>query len=298
MRIGLWGVTLLCACASLTYAQTYDHDKYIVSGFVAYHYIGCEDGNEIDRVFRDYDGTVTRSAEAALALRGCVFVDKGDLVRLEAPAESVVINGREVKGYYISTRSELAPVVWFPYAFLTKIDGRLKDPPPPPEPEVEPDLFGPLPVGRWSVWRFFNPEHHVKSNIGWYDHYEYQMELTADGLGHKLLFYGERRPKGGFRFPAMGQNVWTRDEELSWQWVDGQDSTPEFFVLRTTYETIYLVSTATQDFISMTETRPGRENTLWPHGRRFILARLGSGHLLEAKQVQPMRQRKQGKGAS
>ena len=74
MRIGLWGVTLWCACASLTYAQTYDHDKYIVSGFVAYHYIGCEDGNEIDRVIprlRRHCDKVSRG-RACVTTRVCV----------------------------------------------------------------------------------------------------------------------------------------------------------------------------------------------------------------------------------
>ena len=250
-----------------------------VSAFVTDNYIGCRDPEEIARVFSDL-GTISKHTHgAALRLRQCVFLSQGDLVvvvKAEAPA--LMLNGRELHGYFVAKSD--GPAIWFPRMLLDNL--RAHEPPEPdPEPVAEPDLSGPLPVGRWSVWTFFDPERHSESNNGWLGEiYEYTVELTDDGLGWMLLFHGtDKRPHDGFRFPAMGDYVWTRDDELSWewrQWKSRDDRVKDLLVLRTTRETIYMISTATQDFISMTEAQPGRENTLWTHGERLILARLGS----------------------
>ncbi len=267
MRLRLMAGALV-AVAGLAHAQE------TVTAFVSHNYIGCRHPQEINRVFADF-GTVSKSAHgAALHMRRCVFLSQGDLVSIIGDAPPSLVEDREQAGYYVAKRS--GSTVWFPRALLTNFATHTT-PEPAPEPKLKPNLAGPLPIGRWSVWMLFDPERHRESNNGWpWDIYRYSVEFTGDGLGCTLLFYGlDKRMHGGFRFPAMGDNVWTRDDELSWTWTKRQND-HDLMVLSTTYETIYTVSTATEDFISMTETMRGGENTLWPHGERLILARLGS----------------------
>ena len=190
MRLRLWAVAFLSTCAG-GYAQE------IVTAFVAHNYIGCRDPDEINRVFADYATIEKRAHGAALELRRCVFLSQGDLVSIVGDAPPATIEGKLLEGYFVKKPSGRA--VWFPRQLLNNFSSR-PAPKSPPEPTADPDLSGPLPVGRWSVWRLFDPDRYYREN-----YHEYEIELSTDGSGYILLFHGEDgRPKKGFASQQWG----------------------------------------------------------------------------------------------
>ena len=241
------------------------YPQEIVTAFVSHNYIALD----------------KRAHGAALEMRRCVFLSQGDLVSIVDDAPPAIVDGRELAGYFVA-KGAAGRVVWFPQALLTNFSAT-PAPQPEPEPTTEPDLYGPLPVGRWSVWTMFNPRLFIERKVPWGDYHESEIELIADGSGRRLLFHGEDgRPRAGFRFPAMGSYVWSRGHELSWQWTGAKGSSPAQLVLSgmrgqlTSGNGTYVATTTTRDFISMTSVQRGGEGTWWPHGERLILVRIGS----------------------
>ena len=224
--------------------EGYDHEKYIVFGTTMHNFVGCSSGAEVPRVFDDWQGRLItkRASSGALALRECIFVEEGEVVDLVHPGEIVQIGETAVTGYYISIwghKQSFGPI-WYPRIFLGDIRFRFREPPV-YEPEDVPDIEGPLPVGRWSVWFEFNPERIAKSNRGGFSSFEDEWELREDGRGNVLEFHGtKKRPEpGGFSFPAASGSIWTYGDEFAWEWREPEDGYTGHLILLKTRADVY-----------------------------------------------------------
>ena len=236
--------------------QGYDHEKYIVFGNTKHNFIGCSRGAEVPRVFDDWQGrTITkRASSGALALRECIFVEAGEYVDLIRPGEIVQIGETAVAGYYIRIWGENQPFgpVWYPRSFLDDIKFQYRELPK-YEPEEVPDLEGPLPVGRWSIWSDFRPEWIAKSNSGRFNYFEAEWELREDGRGNVLKFHGKKkRPNpGSFSFPSASGFIWTYGDEFAWEWREPETEYTGHLILLTTRAEVYALVNATDDLLIM-----------------------------------------------
>ena len=282
-------IVVLVVLSAFGFAQEYDHDEYDISGIVTHDYIGCEEAEEINRVFRDFGGTVTKSAAASLALRGCVFIDSASVVRLVRPGASINLGGAgEVRGYFITTYSDLVPVVWFPYQFIGYIREKSKhpeqkpEPEPPPEPEMMERLNGPLPIGRWALWLYFDPkklsETNSGVNLGGPIFYREEFELTEDRLGKDLVSHGKSaRPDGGFKIPELLPFVWTYGDEFSWKWRNGVEDGPGYFAWMTTAVNSFLTVVESDDFVFLRVAKYSANRDEWYSASApLMMVRIGS----------------------